>query len=125
MVIRLQKSHKPRGLLMAEMAVAMAILVLVFLPIAYAAGSTAKRLLASYERAVATEIVDGEMEILAAGEWRSQPEGTEIWAVHARAATNLPAGKFQFTRTGNHIRLEWSATEKHGIGQVVRETTIP
>ena len=125
MVIRTPNTRNPRGVLMVEMVVAMAIMAAVFLPIAYAAASTAKRLRAGYERAVATEIVDGEMEILAAGEWRSQPEGTELWPVHARSATNLPPGEFQFTRTGNHLRLEWSATEKRGIGKVVRETTIP
>jgi Tfp pilus assembly protein PilV len=125
MVIRIRQHQKLRGVLMAEMTIAMSILVIAFLPIAYAAGSTARRLRATYERAVATEIVDGEMEILAAGEWRTLPEGAQTWTVHARSATNLPPGKFLFTRAGNHIRLEWSATEKHGIGQVVREATLP
>jgi hypothetical protein len=65
------------------------------------------------------------MEILAAGEWRAYPEGSQPYTVHARAATNLPPGKFQLTRAGNHLRLEWSSTGKRDVGVVVREVTVP
>ena len=44
--------------------------------------------------------------------------------MHANAAATLPAGHFQLTKTGNHVRLEWNADEKKGIGAIVRETTI-
>lgn len=125
MVIRISQHKKSRGLLLAELAVAMAILVIVLLPLGYAAGSTSRRFRATYQRAVAMEIVDGEMEILAAGAWRALPEGPQPWTVRARAAASLPPGKFQFTRAGNHLRLQWSSTEKHGIGPVVREVTVP
>jgi hypothetical protein len=112
-------------MVLIELVVAIAILAIIFLPLAYGAGSTAKLLRAKYDRAVAMEIVDGEMEILAAGEWRAYPEGSQSWPVHAKAAANLPAGKFQFTRTGNHLRLEWSSTEKRDAGVVIREVTVP
>lgn len=112
-------------MLLAELVIAMAVLAIAFLPLSYAAGATAKRFRASYERAVAAEIVDGEMEILAAGEWRAFPEGPQPYTVHAKAAANLPQGQFQFTRAGNHLRLQWSSTEKRGIGVVVREVTVP
>jgi hypothetical protein len=108
-----------------ELVVAIAILAIVFLPLAYAAGSTTKLFRAKYDRAVAMEIVDGEMEILAAGEWRAYPEGSQPYPVNAKAAANLPAGNFQFTRAGNHLRLEWSSTAKRDVGVVVREVTVP
>jgi len=125
MVIRPQRHSKPRGVLLTEMIVAMAILAIALLPLGYAASSTAKLFRANYERAVAMEIVDGEMEILAAGEWRAFPEGAQPYTIHAKAAASLPPGHFQFTRAGNHLRLEWSSTEKRGIGAVVREVTVP
>ncbi|MGD0412427.1 MAG: type II secretion system protein [Verrucomicrobiota bacterium] len=125
MVIRPDRQLKPRGMVLIELVVAMAILAIALLPLGYAAGSTARRLRANYQRAVAVEIVDGEMEILAAGEWRAFPEGPQPYPVHAKAAANLPPGHFQFTRAGNHLRLEWSSTEKRGIGAVVREVTVP
>ena len=125
MVIRPDRQLKPRGMVLIELVVAMAILAIALLPLGYAAGSTARRLRANYQRAVAVEIVDGEMEILAAGEWRAFPEGAQPYTIHAKAAASLPPGHFQFTRAGNHLRLEWSSTEKRGIGAVVREVTVP
>ena len=41
-----------------------------------------------------------------------------------RAAANLPPGRFQLTKTGNHLRLEWASDRRQGIGTVVREVTF-
>jgi hypothetical protein len=109
---------------MIDLVVGMAILVLAILPLAYTVNSENQLFRATYQRAIAMEIVDGEMEILAAGEWRAYPEGRQDFPVQARAAANLPPGHFQLTRTGKHLRLEWTAGEKHGIGTVVREVTL-
>ena len=51
------------------------------------------------------------------------PDGVQNYSVHASAAASLPPGHFQLTKTGNHLRLEWNADEKHGVGPVVREAT--
>ncbi len=125
MVIRARQYLFPRGLVLVELVVVIAILAIALLPLGYAAGSTARRFRAEYQRAVAMEIVDGEMEILAAGEWRAFPEGPQPYPVDAKAAANLPPGKFELTRAGNHLRLQWASTEKRGIGVVVREVTAP
>jgi len=109
---------------MIELIVAMAILVIAFFPLAYSISSEAHLFRATYQRAVALEIVDGEMEILAAGEWRAFPEGAQTYPIHANAAANLPPGRFQFTRTGDHLRLEWDPAEKTGVGIVSREVTV-
>jgi len=110
--------------LIAELIVAMAILVAAVFPLSLSFFNDARALRAEYCRAVAMEIVDGEMEILMAGEWRAYSEGTHVYLVQAEAARNLPPGQFQLTRTGNHIRLEWAAVEKRGIGNIVREATV-
>jgi hypothetical protein len=102
----------------------MAMLVLAIFPLAYTVNSEARLFRATYQRALAMEIVDGEMEILAAGEWRAFPEGTLAYPVQTRAAANLPDGQFQLTRTGQHLRLQWSPAEKSGVGTVVREVTL-
>ena len=111
-------------MLTTELVVAMAILTIALMPLGYSLVTEAKLLRANYHRAVATEIVDGEMEILAAGEWRAFPEGAQAYPVQATATGNLPPGKFQLTRAGNHLRLEWASDKKHGIGTVVREVTV-
>jgi hypothetical protein len=124
MVIRTPRFAKRRGILLAEMAMAMAILFIAVLPLAFSINSDARLFRATYRRAVAMEIVDGEMEILAAGQWRNFPEGAHPYLIHANAAANLPAGQFQLTRTGQHLRLEWLPAKKQGIGPVVREVTV-
>lgn len=124
MVIQTHRLAKQRGMLMTEMVMAMSILVIAMLPLAYSSKSDARLFKATYQRAVAMEIVDGEMEILAAGAWHDFPEGTHPYSVHARSAANLPAGQFQLTRTGQHLRLEWASAKKQGIGPVVREAAV-
>ena len=44
------------------------------------------------------EIVDGEMEILAAGDWRVLPEGMQSYTVHAKAAASLTIGAIKAAR---------------------------
>ena len=113
-----------RGFLMVDLAVGMAILAVAIMPLAYSFVHERQLLRAETSRAVAVEIVDGEMEILAAGAWRDFPDGQQIYAVHAQAASTLPPGRFQVTRTGKHLRLEWKSGEPCGIGPVVREITV-
>jgi hypothetical protein len=118
------RTRHARGFLMVDLAVGMAILALAIVPLAFSFVHERQLLRAEYLRAVAVEIVDGEMEILAAGEWQNVPEGRQAYNVHAQAAAILPPGKFQLTRTGKQLRLEWKSDEPRGIGTVVREITV-
>ena len=113
-----------RGFLMADALVAMAILALAIMPIGFSYEHQMHLLKVEYSRGVAIEIVDGEMEILAAGGWKNFPDGSQNYSVHAAAAASLPPGHFQLTKTGNHLRLEWTADKRQGFGVVVREVTV-
>jgi hypothetical protein len=110
--------------MMVDLFVGMAILALAIMPVAFAYVREARLLRAEYFRGAIMEIVDGEMEILAAGEWRNFPEGARPYAVHAHAAVSLPPGHFQLVRTGRHLRLEWAPDQRQGIGPIVREVTV-
>jgi hypothetical protein len=114
----------PRGFLMADLLVAMTILSLAIVPIGFSFARERQLLKIEYFRAAAIEIVDGEMEILAAGDWKNFPDGSQNYAVHANAAASLPPGHFQLTKAGKHLRLEWTADKLKGIGAVVREVTV-
>ncbi len=116
---------RQQGLLEIDLAIALVILSVAILPLAFSFAREREALRADYCRAVANEIVDGEMEILAAGDWKNYPDGAQTYAVQSRAAANLPAGHFELTKNGNHLRLEWTPEKRQGIGAVVRETTVP
>ena len=118
------RKTRERGGLMIELLVAIALLTGALMPLAYSVGSEKRLARATYQRAVAMEIVDGEMEILLAGEWRNFTPGTQDYIVHARSATNLPPGKFKLTLGTERVRLEWRPAVKDHGGSVVREAVV-
>ena len=118
------RALRQRGALMVEILVALAILMGVVLPVAYSFVYERRLARACYQRAVAMEIVDGEMEALLAGEWRSFTSGTHDYPVHAGAATNLPPGRFTLTVQPPHIRLHWQPALKDHGGAVTREALL-
>jgi len=109
---------------MVDAAVALGILAMAIMPLAFAFVHEVKLLHAEYDRAVAIEIVDGETEILAAGDWKNFSDGAQNYPVHAKAAANLPPGKFELTKNGNHLRLEWKSKMPVGVGPVAREINV-
>ena len=109
---------------MVELLVAMALVAGALLPLAYSLASERRLVRATYQRAVAMEIVDGEMEVLAAGAWPAQSAGAHEYPIHAIAATNLPPGRFLLTVQGSKARLEWRPSVKMHGGAVVREVTV-
>lgn len=109
---------------MLELTVAMAILTIAMLPLAFSFQQEEKLLRSSYQRAVAMELVDGEMEILLAGEWRSFQQGTQDYLFRGASVTNLPPGKATLTITGKHVRLDWLPAKKTSGGEVVREADV-
>ena len=110
---------------MIEFLVAMALVLGALLPLAYSLAKEKRLALAMYQRAVAMEIVDGELEVLAGGGSKAFTNGVFEIPVRAAAATNLPPGRFVLTRADRKLRLEWlPAVQQHG-GRVVREVTLP
>jgi hypothetical protein len=109
---------------MTDLMVGLSIFALALLPLGISFAKEFQLVRVHYWRAVAMEIVDGEMEILAAGEWRAFADGQSPYAVKAAAATNLPPGEFQLTKSDRHLRLEWTPEARNGIGAVVREVTV-
>jgi hypothetical protein len=109
---------------MVELLVALAILTGVLLPLAYSFVSERRLARAYYQRAVAMEIVDGEMEALLAGQWRAFTPGTHDYPVRAGAATNLPPGRFTLFVQPGKLRLRWQPAVKDRGGPVTREANL-
>jgi hypothetical protein len=121
---KLLPRRRTGGFLEVDLLVGLAILTLAVVPLGYSFARERQVLKTEYCRSVADEIVDGEMEILAAGDWKNFPDGAQNYSVHANALASLPPGHFQLTKTGSHLRLEWGPDGKRGIGVVVREATV-
>jgi len=117
------RAHE-RGALMAEMVVGMALLIFALMPLVYSFSKEQRYLRSCYQRAVAVEFVDGEMEVLLAGEWRTFKDGVQQYQPHGLALTNLPPGKFELTVAGPRLRLEWLPEVKDHGGKVIREAMV-
>jgi hypothetical protein len=124
-IIYLAFSHRrASGFLEVDLLVGLAILSLAIVPVGFSFARERQVLKIEYIHSIANEIVDGEMEILAAGDWKNYPDGSQNYSVHADAAACLPPGHFQLTKTGNHLRLEWNSDWKHSGAPVIREVTV-
>jgi len=116
--------HRRAGLLMTDLLVSIALLCLAVVPIVLGLTQEQRALRAGYQHAIAAEIVDGEMELLVAGAWRSYSNGVHQLTIHANAATNLPPGRFQLTVASKHLLLEWLPNKTGQGGSVRREVTL-
>jgi hypothetical protein len=109
---------------MVELLVAMAILLGILIPLGWSLASERRLARSLYQRAVAMELVDGEMEVMLAGEWKTLRPGTNDWVIRAASVTNLPPGHFLAVMEGQKIRLEWKPAVAHRGGTVVREANV-
>ncbi|MEI7728001.1 MAG: hypothetical protein WCO56_00400 [Verrucomicrobiota bacterium] len=124
MSIRLPRAVEARrqsGFLTNELVVAMAILAAAMIPLGFAYYQDHQACRACYRRAIAMELVDGEMEVLLAGEWRAYVDGVHPYFIQAGALTNLGKGEFQLLRSNNFVRLEWRPLTSAQGGMVTRE----
>ena len=112
------------GFLQFDLVMGLAILTIAVLPLGYSFVRERQLLRTEYRRCVINELVDGEMEIFAAGAARNLPDGTQNLPVQSRAMDRLPAGHFELTKSGNHLRLAWTPDTKCGLSAVIREVTL-
>jgi hypothetical protein len=126
MVIKIAKRLSSRNAagLMVELLVAIALLTGALLPIAFSIASEKRLARTLYERTVAMEIVDGELEVLAAGEWKGLGPGVHAYHPNGAALTNLPKGEFIVRIDQTKIRLEWLAASNPNHPSVTREVVL-
>lgn len=124
MVIPKTNSNHEHGMLEVDMTIAIAILFLAVLPLAYSFATDAKAMRRNYERAVAMELLDGKMEVLAAGAWRNHPPGTNEIRLTGNAAANLSTDHALLIIQPNRIRLEWRPADRFSAG-IIREVNLP
>ena len=118
------KRRRQQGALITELMIAMSILVAIMIPFSYSFLKEQELCRIYYYRAIAMEIIDGEMEVLTAGEWRAYSPGVHAYPVKATAAANLPPGRFTLTIQAQRLRLEWRPAGKDKGGLTWREAAI-
>ena len=119
------KFHRRAAILAVDFTIAMAMVVLVVAPISHSWLNEQRVIRNYYYRAVAIQIVDGEMEILAAGAGSNAADGSTEYQTTAQAAENLPPGKFHLERSGKKLTLSWRPEKRSHGSEVKREATLP
>jgi len=128
MVTKKQNRQRERGaVLLAELIVALVLLATALIPITFSIINDQRTFRNYYFKAIAMEIVDGEMEILKSGYWKEFEQGAQPYPTTAKAGENLPEGDFILTLKGKLIRLEWKIKEgryRYYRVHIVREVNI-
>ena len=118
------KSRRRNGFLQFDLVMGLAILIIAVIPVGYSFARERQALLTETRRCVINELVDGEIEILAAGAAKNLPDGPQALSVQSRSVTSLPPGHFQLAKSGNHLSLTWLPDGKCGLGAITREATL-
>lgn len=122
-----RSSHaRIRGHLQVDLLIAIGLVVLGVLPLGFGFVHHRKLVRDATTRAIVLELLDGEMEILAAGEHRSFTNAVQTFPLKGAAVLNLPPGTCTLTRStpsppGIDLALEWKP-ERAGTLQPVRRT---
>lgn len=109
------------GALMTEALIGMAILAVAVMPLSVTFMTNQITVHRLYQKAVTMEVIDGEIEILAAGEWHSFKEGAQPYPIDEKHAKNILRGAATLTVAGNHLRLEWKPEDGRKGNFIVRE----
>jgi hypothetical protein len=116
--------HSRRAFLEVDLLAAVALLCVALLPLAYSFINDRRAIRDTYERAVAMQLLDGEMEILVAGAGRQYPLGTNELTLTGNAVTNLSSRHALLLVQPGKFRLEWHpARLEHPT--VIREVNTP
>jgi hypothetical protein len=88
-MVTIVSKNRQRGALATEAVIALGILVVVMIPLSFAFRQEAQLCRAYYYKAAAMEIIDGEMEVLVAGEWRAFQSGRQNFTTRAASARRV------------------------------------
>ena len=118
--------YNRKKFLMIEIVIALGIIAVVMIPLASAFFREGRMLRALYYQSVAEQVLDGEREVLAAGEWRNYPVGEYICLIDNDAFKHLPEKKvvLEVTDIDNNQRkfvFVWEPAKNEGICGIRKE----
>ena len=123
------RRSRAHGNIQMDLIVAIAVLAIAILPLGFGILHHRTLVRDATTRAVVLELLDGEMEVLAAGEHRRFAEGTHPYPLTGSAALNFPPGSCLLTRAvqpqGNiELHLEWKPTVARAMQPVRRSLLV-
>lgn len=117
-----QKSQ--RGFLGVELVVAISILAIAILPLAFTLVRDQELFRAYQVQAAILEVLDGELEVLAAGYVNDFPNGVHSYTPAAESMRYMPAGTMTLLRSNRLLRLEWKPDKSWRGGILVKQIHI-
>ena len=111
---------KRLAFLQLDVAIALMVLALVFIPLSVSSSGDLDLARRHYFEAVALQLIDGEMDVLLAGERRKYTTGEHRITPVGEAVQNLPEGKFVLTVQEQKLTLAWVPTKRAKWGRVER-----
>ena len=106
--------------LQLDVAVAITVLALVFIPLSVSSSGDLDLARRQYFEAVALQLIDGEMDVLLAGERRKYTPGEHQIKPVGEAVQNLSEGEFVLTVHDQKLTLAWVPTKRAKWGRVER-----
>ena len=106
--------------LQLDVAVAITVLALVFIPLSVSSSGDLDLARRQHFEAVALQLIDGEMDVLLAGERRKYTPGEHQIKPVGEAVQNLPEGEFVLTVHDQKLTLAWVPTKRAKWGRVER-----
>ena len=111
---------KRLAFLQLDVAIALTVLALVFIPLSVSSSGDLDLARRHYFEAVALQLIDGEMDVLLAGERRKYTTGEHRIKPVGEAVQNLPEGEFVLTVHDQKLTLAWVPTKRAKWGRVER-----
>jgi hypothetical protein len=117
------KHRRSSAWLLADVVVALAVLLIALIPLAAAINQEMKLARIYHQQAIIMQVLDGEFEVLRKGEWRKYGPGQHFYHSNASALRQVPSGSFRLLIETNKLYLEW-VPEKPQLTRYLREVTL-
>ena len=117
---RTTRLAKRSAFLQLDVAIAITVLALVFIPLSVSSSGDLDLARRHYFEAVALQLIDGEMDVLLAGERRKYTPGEHRIKPVGESVQNLPEGEFVLSVQDEKLTLTWVPKKLVKWGRVDR-----
>ena len=118
------RAAKRLAFVQLDVALAVSILLLVFIPFSVTSSSKLDLARRQHFKAVALQMIDGELDVLMAGERQKYIPGEHKITPPGEAVKTQPVGEFILTVQENPRTIAWVPEKEAKWGRVEREVTL-